>query len=320
MRRDVKPFRGLSLGATLTHRQMKRLHLSWTAAILFFSCWASVPGQEVEDVLKIDTSMVTVNVAVTDKKGRHVSELKAADFLVKDENQPVQPEFFDTQGPASIVFVVDVSVSMRGEKWESLKGGIKKFLAAQGSEGDDYTLITFNEAPRLIARSVSAQDFWRAFSTLKPTGDTALYDGLRLGLSNLERLPRRHKSLVLLSDGQDNSSKATLQMAYDEMLTYSASIYTVGIRGNRRTSLVTEERRGEELLSEVAKATGGLVFFPRAGDISNVLDRISEDLRNGYSLSYYPPDKTPGWRRIQVRMMQSYSSLNLRYQPRYLLR
>jgi VWFA-related protein len=264
--------------------------------------------------------MITVNVAVTDKKGRHVSELKAADFLVKDENQPVQPEFFDTRGPASIVFVVDVSVSMRGEKWESLKGGIKKFLAAQGSESDDYTLITFNEAPRLIARSVSAQDFWRAFSTLKPTGDTALYDGLRLGLSNLERLPRRHKSLVLLSDGQDNSSTATLQMAYDEMLTYNASIYTVGIRGNRRTSLVTEERRGEQLLSEVAKATGGLVFFPRAGDISNVLDRISEDLRNGYSLSYYPPDKTPGWRRIQVRMMESYSSLNLRYQPRYLLK
>src|SRR4029453_7249063 len=139
---------------------MKRLDLSWTAAMLFvISCWASVPGQEVEDVVKIDTSMVTVNVAFTEKKGRHVPELKAQDFLVNDENQPVQPEFFDTQGPASIVFVVDVSVSMRGEKWESLKRGIKKFLAAQGSESDDYTLITFNDAPRLIARSVSALDF-----------------------------------------------------------------------------------------------------------------------------------------------------------------
>jgi len=300
---------------------MKRLDLSWTASILFvFCCWASVPGQEVEDVVKVDTSLVTVNVAVTDKKGRHVSELKAADFLVKDEDKPVQPEFFDTHGPASIVFVVDVSVSMGGEKWENLRRGIKTFLAAQGSEGDDYTLITFNEAPRLIARSVSAQDFWRALSSLKPAGDTALYDGLRLGLSNLERLPRRHKSLVLLSDGQDNSSTTTLQMTHDEMLAYSASIYTVGIRSNRPTSLVTEERRGEELLSEVARATGGLVFFPRAGEISNVLDRISEDLRSGYSLSYYPPDKTPGWRRIQVSMMQSTSRLNLRYQPRYLLR
>jgi VWFA-related protein len=300
---------------------MKRLDLSWTAAMLFvFSCWALVPGQEVEDVLKIDTSMVTVNVAVTDKKGRHVSELKVHDFLVKDEDRPVQPEFFDTQGPASIVFVVDVSVSMRGEKWESLKRAIKKFLAAQGSEGDDYTLVTFNDAPRLIARSVSAQDFWREFSTLKPAGDTALYDGLRLGLSNLERLPRRHKSLVLLSDGQDNSSITTLQTTYDEMLVYSASIYTVGIRSNQPTILVSEERRGAELLSDIAKATGGLVFFPRAREISNVLDRISEDLRNGYSLSYYPPDKTPGWRRIKVQMMQSTSQLNLRYQPRYLLR
>ena len=300
---------------------MKRLHLSSTAATLFiFCCWASVPGQEVEDVVKVDTNMITVNVAVTDKKGRHISELRAADFLVRDEGKPVRPEFFDTQGPGSIVFVVDVSVSMRGEKWESLRRAMKKFLAAEGSEGDDYTLITFNQEPRLIARSVNARDFWRAFTSLEPAGDTALYDGLRLGLSNLERLPRRHRSLVLLSDGQDNSSTSTLQMTYDEVLAYSASIYTIGIRGNRSTSLVKEERRGEELLSEVARATGGLVFFPRSGDISSVLDRISEDLRSGYSLSYYPPDKTPGWRRIDVRLMQSTSQLNLRYQPRYLLR
>ncbi len=300
---------------------MKRLDLNWTAAILFvFSCWASVPGQEVEDVVKVDTSMVTVNVAVTDKKGRHVPELKVADFLVKDDDKPVQPEFFDTQGPASIVFVVDVSVSMRGEKWESLRRAMKKFLAAEGSGNDDYTLITFSDAACLIARSVSAQDFWREFSSLKPAGDTALYDGLRLGLSNLERLPRRHKSLVLLSDGQDNSSTTILQMTYDEMLTYSASIYTVGIRSNQPSILATEERRGEELLSDVARATGGLVFFPRSREISDVLERISEDLRNGYSLSYYPPDKTPGWRRIKVQMMQSTSRLNLRYQPRYLLR
>ena len=297
---------------------MKRLDVNWAAAILIVACcWASVPAQEVEDVVRVDTALVTVNVAVTDSKGRHISELKAKDFLVSDEGKPVRPEFFDTQGPTSIIFVVDVSSSMSGEKWESLKGGMKKFLAA-GREGDDYTLITFNQAPRLIALSVSAQDLWREFSSLKLNGDTALYDGMLLGFRSLVRVPQRHKSLVLLSDGQDNSSSATLSTVQKEMLALNASIYTVGIVRYGYSS--REERHGQVLLNELAKATGGLVFYPKPEEIRTVLVRISEDLRSRYSLSYYPPDKTPGWRNIQVHIPQSPTRLSLRYQQRYLIR
>lgn len=283
------------------------------------ACWASVPGQEVEEVIRVDVALVTVNVAVTDSKGRHIAELRAQDFVVSDEGKPIRPEFFDTQGPTSIIFVVDISSSMSGEKWNSLKDGMKKFLAT-AHEDNDYTLITFSDSPHLIAYSVSAQILWREFNGLKPTGNTALYDGLLLGLSSLDRVRQRHKSLVLLSDGQDNSSSATLRKVHQELLAHSASIYTVGIIRNGFTSLIAEERRGQELLNELATTTGGLVFFPRSDDIRSVLVRISEDLRNRYSLSYYPPDKTPGWRRIQVNIPQSHSPLNLRYQQQYLIR
>jgi VWFA-related protein len=290
------------------------------AAVLFVvSCWVSVPGQDVEDVIKVDIAMVTVNVVVTDNKGRHISQLKSEDFLVSDEGKPVRPEFFDAQGPTSIVFVVDISSSMSGEKWNSLKDGMKKFLAT-AHEDNDYTLITFSDSPHLIACSVGAQILWREFNGLKPTGNTALYDGLLLGLSSLDKVRQRHKSLVLLSDGQDNSSSATLRKVNQELLAHSASIYTVGIIRNGFSSLIAEERRGQELLNELATATGGLVFFPRSEEIRRVLVRISEDLRNRYSLSYYPPDKTPGWRHIRVNIPQSHSPLSLRYQQRYLIR
>ena len=297
---------------------MRRIDVSWAAAMLLVvSCWASVPGQEAEDVVKVETAMVTVNVAVTDSKGRHISELKPEDFLVSDEGNLVRPEFFDTQGATSIIFVVDVSSSMGGDKWEKLKDGMKKFLAA-GREDNDYTLITFNDSPRLIAVSVSAQEFWREFSVLKTSGNTALYDGVLLGFSSLNRVHQRHKSLVLLSDGQDNSSSATLHAVLQEMLVHNASIYAVGIV--RQETSTDEERHGEELLDELAKATGGLIFSPTPNEIRSVLVRISADLRSRYSLSYYPPDKTPGWRRIQVNISRSPSRLNLRYQQRYLIR
>ena len=73
--------------------------------------------------------MVTVNVSVTDARGRHLPGLQAGDFLVLDEGAPVRLEFFDSDGPASVVFVVDISASMSGAKWRGLRGGLKRFLA-----------------------------------------------------------------------------------------------------------------------------------------------------------------------------------------------
>src|SRR3989442_627028 len=118
-------------------------YLMMTILILVF--WSSAQAQD-DEVIRIDTSLVTVNVSVTDAKNRHLPGLKAEDFRVMDQGKPVRPEFFDTQGPGSIVFVVDISSSMR-VKWQNLRAGLKKFLA-KGREGSDYTLIAFNEKPK----------------------------------------------------------------------------------------------------------------------------------------------------------------------------
>ena len=95
--------------------------------ILILVVWSSAQAQD-DEVIKIDTNLVTVNVSVTDAKNRHLPGLKAEDFLVTDQGQRVRPEFFDSQGPVSIVFVVDISSSMRA-KWNNLRTGLKRFLS-----------------------------------------------------------------------------------------------------------------------------------------------------------------------------------------------
>ena len=285
--------------------------------LMALSC-APVRPQEAEEVIKVDISLVTVNVSVTDARGRHLSGLRAEDFLVTDEGDPVRLDFFNSQGSASIIFVVDMSSSMRGEKWQRLKAGMKKFLAT-AREGNDYTLIAFSDAPQLIASSVGAEELWQKFSGLKPSGQTALYDALLLGLSALEQVAQRHKALVLLSDGQDNSSHAGLPHVQQEVLTHRASIYTVGILLHKH-DLFVWEHDGRELLNQLAAATGGLVLFPALEEIRGVLETINADLSNQYSLSYYSPSRVPGWRRIQVNLTRDSSRLNLRYQQRYLIR
>ena len=288
-------------------------YLMMTILILVF--WSSAQAQD-DVVIKIETNLVTVNVSVTDAKNRHLPGLKAEDFLVTDQGQRVRPEFFDSQGPVSIVFVVDISSSMRA-KWNNLRTGLKRFLA-KGHEASDYTLIAFNEKPRLIASSVSAEQLWQGFNTLKPYGETALYDGLLLGLDALERVPQRHRALVLLSDGEDNCSHGGLALVQQETLAHRATIYPVGILIDQRLS--PYQPNGKKLLSELAASTGGFVLFPAPDRIRDVLELISADLSNQYSLSYYPPEKAPGWRFVQVNVARNHGRMNVRYQQRYLMR
>ena len=162
------------------------------AAIFLLIFCAPVQAQEVE-VIKVDVALVTVNVNVSDRKGRPLPSLKAEDFQVTDEGQSVPLGFFECQGPASIVLVVDISSSMRGLKWRSLKAGLKEFLA-RAPQGNDYTLVTFSDSPQLIARSVRADELWRTFNGLHPLGHTALYDAMLLGLNTLAELPQRSSS------------------------------------------------------------------------------------------------------------------------------
>jgi len=277
---------------------------------------SALPPSSDIDVISTDTSLVTINVSVTDHKNRQLPRLKLEDFRVTDQGKPVHPEFVDSQGPLSLVFVIDVSSSMQGH-WQELKSGLKKFLE-KDYEGSDYTLISFNEKARSITASVDASQLWKSFNTLRPYGETALYDGLILGLQALERVPQRHKALVLLSDGEDNSSRASLAMVEQQTLLHHATIYPVGIVYEGAMSSYSVD--GKRILNQLAAATGGLVLFPQTSRLPDVLNVIRSDLSEQYSLSYYPPEKTPGWHRVEINIPQGRSPLNLRYQQRYQMR
>jgi len=291
----------------------------WIVALGFvIISWASAVAQDPVEVIKIGVDLVTVNVSVTEKKGHPVIGLQQENFYVTDQGKPVSVEFFDSKGPASIVFVVDISSSMRGDKWQNLMKAMKKFLA-RAHEGSDYTLIVFGDRPQLLARSVAADELWRDLASLRPYGNTALYDAMLLGLNALERVPQRHKAIILLSDGEDNYSRSRLADVQQAARTHHATIYTVGLR-LREFDRAPWQQNGKELLTNLTAATGGLMLFPDPEQIRGVLEQINADVAGHYCLSYYPPDPVIGWRHIQVAIARGPQEVNLRYQERYLRR
>jgi len=277
-------------------------------------------AQTPDDVIKVDVALVTVNISVTDSKGRPLLGLKSKDFFITDEDKPVNPEFFDGEGPSSIVFLIDTSSSMTGPKWKSLMTGLKDFLRI-AREGNDYTLVTFDSTPHVIASSVNKAELQKYLDTLEPGGDTALYDAVLVGLKELKRVGQRHKALVMISDGEDNSSRRSLEEVGREVSAQQTTIYSIGLLFGHYCSVgVVEACRGKETIGQMSKVTGGMSHFPDLKDLSKVLIEVSNDIRNQYTVSYYPPDKISGWRRVKVNTHELLGPSKLRYQSVYFLR
>lgn len=298
---------------------MPTIHIRVAVLFLIISFWSSAAAQELAqevEVIKVDTSLVAVNVTVTDEKKRYLSDLTIESFHVTEQGRPVKIEFFDSKGPASIVFVIDTSASMHGEKWEQLNQGLKKFLS-RAREDNDYSLVLFDDNARLIAESVGPGELLNYLEKPNRNGHTALYDGVQLGLKVLGRVPKRHKAMVVLSDGEDNRSLVTFADIEQAVLTSRVTIYAIGVVVQDR-KLFPHEEKGKENLNQLAQVSGGLAHFPRAHKIRNTLEQIQDDLSNHYTLGYYAADKTPGWRRIEVKVSQQRA--HLRYQAKYLIR
>lgn len=287
-------------------------------ALLFLFVCRSVPvcAQAADEVVKIESALVSVNVSVTDKKGRYVSGLAEGDFLLSDNGRQVGLEFFDRYKAASVVFVLDASSSMSGLKWKTLKQGLRKFLSTAQPD-NDYSLVTFNDKARLLARGVGAEAFWLRFQTVQPYGETALYDGVLLGLEALRTCKRRQKALILLSDGGDNRSIARLSEVEREVVAFRATIYPVGVLERDSYGKVHEiDRAGFDRISQLANVTGGIASFPKYERTGEALMEIHKDISSQYTLSYYSPDEAAGWREVQVAVPAD-PNLRLRYQSKY---
>lgn len=289
-------------------------------AIVFAALFSAPAQAQDEDVIKFNVDLVTVNIAVKDGKGRSLLGLRPQDFRITDENNPVVPEFFDSEGPASIIFVVDMSSSMRGEKWNGLIAGLRDFLK-KARNSNDYTLITFGSSAQVLAQSVSAAELLNRLRELKPYGDTALYDGVLLGFDALKQAPKRHKALVLISDGEDNSSRLGLAEVERSASASRTTIYSIGLLLKDQCSAGYKNAcKGQETVSKLAKVSGGLAFFPDSQELSSVLKEISSDVSSQYSLSYYPLNRRSGWRQVHVALAETERQSKLRYQQRYLMR
>lgn len=257
-------------------------------------------------VLRQMIQVVTLTASVVDKDNHPITALTREDFEIYEDKIKQKIEYFsDVDAPASIGIIFDASASME-TKVAKARGAVKSFIATSHPD-DDFFLVTFNRQAKLIADFADGDEVLRKMATIKPDGDTALYDAVYLGLEKLKEARHKKRVLIVISDGQDNCSRYNLreltrQIKENETIIYAFSIAEV-MGSNCGQLCQMYSRRAME---DIADVTGGKAFFPLTlDDLEQATSLIALELRRQYSLGYVPtnPERDGKWRKISVRVL-----------------
>jgi VWFA-related protein len=253
----------------------------------------------------VSVETVTLDVVVTDKKGRFVPGLPRDSFEVLEDGLPQEVSFFTAQfTPVTTLLLLDSSSSIRSSLTAIQTAA---YLFAQNlSEGDKARVGLFSNEVRFSpGYTDDIAVHLQMLKTMKAEGRTVLYDAILAALDELESVEGR-KSLLVFTDGDDagpanQGSRASIQEVVEAAKQSEVTIYTVGFSGWGPEG---SESVNRPLLTSLAEATGGRPFFPKkVEEVKKAFAEVQQDLHRHYRMAYAPSNLTAGpggWRNIQV--------------------
>jgi Ca-activated chloride channel homolog len=247
----------------------------------------------------VRVELVELPVVVLDARGAPVAGLTQSDFEVYEDGARVVVEGFGTTQdlPLSLAIAVDTSGSMI-EDFPKVRAAVRGFTDELLGPGDQAVLIRFAWDARVeVAWTDNIQKIVGDLDTVQPDGGTSLHDAVVRSLEQF-RGRRGRQAVVLLTDGEDTTSRTGWEVAERFAHTMRIPIFSIGLGVGK---LAFSSRN---VLGGLADETGGEAFFPKNVDeLPAVYARIAELLRSQYLLWYTSPSDKPAehFRKIEVR-------------------
>lgn len=258
--------------------------------------------------IRIDTTLVQINVTVTDPLNRFVTGLEKEHFrLFEDKIEQTISQFSSEDAPLSIGLVFDTSGSMGSKMQKSRQAAVQFFKTANPE--DEFFLVEFNDRPTLVVPFTSdTEELQNRLTFTQSKGRTALLDGVYLAMNQMKKARNPRKAILIISDGGDNSSRYTESEIKNAVREADVQIYAIGIfepvASRGRTP---EEMMGPGLLNEIAEQTGGRSFqVENLNELPDIAAKIGIELRNQYVLYYTPKNaaRDGKYRRVNVKLAQ----------------
>jgi VWFA-related protein len=249
-------------------------------------------------VFRKEVQEVSLHATVVDETGRLVTNLDRTAFTVYQNGQPETIISFRKEDiPVAIGIVIDNSGSMR-DKRPKVSEAVLNLIRASNPQ-DEVFVVNFGQTPYLDQDFTSNVNLLQtALHQTTARGSTALYDAVVASNVHLRNNPRLSKKVLLvITDGQDNMSRETLQDAMRKLQSNKgATLYAIGLSNEGMT------RSGRDALQDLASSTGGVAFFPQSLDeVSEITRTIAHDIRSQYTLAYNPgPNIGKGYQAIRV--------------------
>jgi Ca-activated chloride channel family protein len=263
------------------------------------------PGEiDEKHPLITNTDLISLKVTVTDKYGRFVSGLSKKNFTVFDDEREQEITYFsDEDAPISIGIVFDATGSMSGGKIGLAISALKHFIDSSHPQ-DEYFLIDLQNgrANLLEDRTRDGQAILNRLIFIKTKGSTAFYDGVYLAAERVTRGTYPKRAVIVISDGQDNSSRYTFNNLRDALKESDVMIYSIGIEESGFGPLVAG---GSATLDQLSNLTGGKAFYPQGGaEMDDIFEQIALDLRHQYSIAFRPSNFALDgkWHKLTVKV------------------
>ena len=175
--------------------------------------------------------LINVTVTVTDERGRFVPNLRMEDFVLYEDGKPQTISQFDSERvPVSLGVVLDTSGSMLGEKIVAAQNALNRFLFDLLGPQDEVFLYRFDSRPDLVnGWTEDRKAVARALGSVRPQGGTAMYDAVAEAVPLAQSGSRRKKALVVISDGNDTSSRTQVAAVQQLIRESEVLVYAIGI-------------------------------------------------------------------------------------------
>jgi VWFA-related protein len=258
--------------------------------------------------IRIDTTLVQINVTVTDPLNRFVTGLEKEHFrLFEDKIEQAIAQFSSEDAPLSIGLVFDTSGSM-GAKLQNSRKAASEFFKTANPE-DEFFLVEFNDRPELVVPfSTDTEEIQNRLMFAQSKGKTALLDGVYMAMNQMKKAHNPRKAVLIISDGGDNNSRYTESEIKNAVREADVQIYGIGIfEAAGARGRTPEELSGPGLLSEVAELTGGRSYnVENPSELPDIAAKIGVELRNQYVLYYSPKNATRDgkYRHVSVKLVQ----------------
>lgn len=248
--------------------------------------------------------LTTVNATVVSRDGGLVTGLPRDAFDVYEDGQlQTVTQFTNERVPVSLALLLDISDSMFGTRLHDAREAVDRFIVDLLDPEDEYSLVAFNHLPRRLSgwtydRGAAA----RVMAPLKPSGSTAIYDAIVTALPLIDVRNRQRAALLVISDGADTASDATIRDVRSALLRSDGFVYAIAIDPGERQAINTAVN--PSALREITDQSGGrtLVVHSAAGAIT-ALSQIAEELNSQYLIGYSSPHARDGrFHSIRVRV------------------